>query len=97
MEDSHLAKHLLKVFSELEHRIAERVIASLADANNATMQIANERLLKDVDVCEQFQISISHFYKLKQKYKDFPTHNIGGGKRYKQSEIEAFFKTKKTS
>lgn len=96
MEDSHLAKHLLKVFSELEHRIAQRVIASLPDAPNATMHIANERLLKDVELCELLQISTSHFYKLKQKYKDFPTHNIGGAKRYKQSEIEAFFKTIKS-
>lgn len=96
MEDSHLAKHLLKVFSELEHRIAQRVIASLPDVPNATMQIANERLLKDVELCDLFQISTSHFYKLKQKYKDFPTHSIGGSKRYKQSEVEAFFKTKKS-
>ncbi|MFV0531757.1 MAG: helix-turn-helix transcriptional regulator [Flavobacteriales bacterium] len=93
MEDSHLAKHLLKVFSELEHRIAERIIASLPDMPNATMQIANEKLLKDVELCELLQVSTSHFYKLKKKYKNFPTQNIGGAKRYKQSEVEAFFKT----
>lgn len=93
MEDKHLASHLLKVFSELEYRIAQRVIDVLPELPVASASTTSERLLKDVDVCEQFQISISHFYDLKKKYKDFPTINIGGAKRYKQSALETFFKT----
>ncbi len=93
MEDNQFAKHLLKVFSELEHRIAERVIASLPYSPSSAIQITNEKLLKDVELCDLLQISTSHFYKLKYKHKDFPTHSIGGAKRYKQSEVETFFKT----
>ncbi|MDG3582958.1 helix-turn-helix transcriptional regulator [Galbibacter pacificus] len=92
MEDKELTYHLLKIITELEHRIAERVIVSLPDLPASVVSTHNEKLLKDVELCDLLQISTSHFYKLKKKHKNFPTHCIGEAKRYKQSEVEHFFK-----
>lgn len=96
MGDKELTYHLIKIFTELEHRIADRVIASLPGIPASAVSTPNEKLLKDVELCDLLQISTSHFYKLKKRYKNFPTHCIGEAKRYKQSEVEEFFQQLKT-
>ena len=57
--------------------------------------INNEKLLKDVQLCEVLQISTAHFYKMKKAHKDFPVYDIYGAKRYKLSEVELFLKSLK--
>lgn len=96
MEDQALQYHVLKVFSLLENRIADKVIQVLAEKGhlgNGT-PLANEKFLRDVELCEALQISTAHFYKIKKKHKDFPVIDASGAKRYKLSEVEQFFKTK---
>ena len=97
MDSKAINYHISKVFSELEAAIAERVIEGLSvqlvEANSLAI---NEKLLKDFELCKILQISTSHLYKLKKKYsKTFPEYNIDGAKRYKQSQVESFFKSLK--
>ena len=97
MDNKAINYHISKIFSELEATIADRIIiglkAQLAEANSLAV---NEKLLKEFELCNLLQISTSHFYKLKKKYcKTFPVYSIDGAKRYKQSEVENFFKSLK--
>jgi hypothetical protein len=96
MEDQALQYHVLKVFSLLENRIANKVIQVLADEGHfaSGTPLASEKRLKDVELCEALQISTAHFYKIKKKHKDFPVIDVSGAKRYKLSEVEQFFKSK---
>lgn len=97
MEQDALQYHLLKVFSELENRIAQRIVNVLSDQSIVLGEnsILNEKLLKDVELCEALQISTAHFYKVKRRHKDFPVYDIDGAKRYKLSEVEQFIKSLK--
>lgn len=97
MEQDALQYHLLKVFSELENRIAQRIIVSLSEQSDALIgtPVKNEKLLKDIELCEALQISTAHFYKVKRRHIDFPVYNIDGAKRYKLSEVEQFIKSLK--
>ncbi|MEQ3663773.1 hypothetical protein [Olleya sp.] len=97
MEQDALQYHLLKVFSELENRIAQRVIVALSEQSNAVIgkPLGKEKLLKDVQLCEELQISTAHFYKMKKAHKDFPVYDVFGAKRYKLSEVELFLKSLK--
>ena len=97
MEQDVLQYHLLKVFSELEDRIAQNIFNSLSVYLNTSTgkPTGSEKLLKDVELCEALQISTAHFYKMKKAYKRFPIYNINGAKRYKLSEVEEFIKSLK--
>lgn len=98
MEDQALYNHFLKFFSELENRIAGKVMSQLLEHSNAFVGTpANqENLLKPKELCDTLQISTSQFYKMKKAYKNFPVCNVGGAKRYKLSEVELFIKKLKT-
>ncbi|MBO3096808.1 helix-turn-helix domain-containing protein [Gelidibacter pelagius] len=95
MDQKALQHHVLKVFSELESRIAQRIIDALSQQPNAVTGtlVASENLLKDGQLCEALQISTSHFYKMKKAHRDFPVYNVHGAKRYKLSEVEQFIKS----
>lgn len=89
-----LTYHLTKVFSELEHRIAGRVLSLLTEQGIAAgVPAGQEKLLTDKQVCEHLQISISHFHNFKKAYTDFPSYAIGKNMRYKLSEVEDFLKS----
>jgi len=93
METDALTYHLTKVFSELEHRIAGRVLSLLMEQGIAAgVPAGSEKLLTDKQVCEHLQISISHFHNFKKAYADFPSYAIGKSSRYKLSEVEEFIK-----
>lgn len=98
MEDQALFNHFLKLFSELENRIAEKVIFQLLEHSNAFggTPANQENLLKPNELCKALRISSSQFYKMKKTYKNFPVCNVGGAKRYKLSEVEQFIKNLKT-
>ncbi len=88
--------HLLKAASEFGANLSETIVSQLLE-KLATEDLArqSEELLTDEQLCQRLQISTSHFYKLKKKYHStFPVYDFGGAKRYKQSEVESFFKSK---
>lgn len=94
METDALIYHLSKVFSELEHRIAGRVLSLLTEQGIAAgVPAGSEKLLTDKQVCEHLQVSISHFHNFKKANADFPSYAIGKNMRYKLSEVEEFLKS----
>ena len=95
METNALTYHLTKVFSELEVRIAERVLSLLTEQGLglAGTPVCQENLLTDKQLCEKLQISTTHFHNFKKLHPDFPSITIGKSKRYKQSEVEEFLKS----
>lgn len=97
--ESKLSHHILKVVQEFEADLAETIVSKLLqELTSANSAETSEQLLIDEQLCEQLQISTAHFYKLKKKHKStFPVYNIGGAKRYKQSEVESFFKSLKNN
>ncbi|NMR34716.1 helix-turn-helix domain-containing protein [Chryseobacterium aquaticum] len=96
MDNNALAYHLTKVFSELEIRIAERVLSLLTEQGMAAgMSAGSEMLLNDKQICEHLQISISHFHNFKKAHADFPSYAIGKNVRYKLSEVKEFIKNVK--
>jgi len=89
-----LSHHILQAISEIEDRLIKKVVDELFQKLNQSQQCQDsEDLLTDKQLCQNLQISISHFYKLKQRHKkSFPVYNFDGARRYKQSEVEDFFK-----
>lgn len=95
METQQLSHHILKAVKAFEANLVDTLASQLLEqlAKRDLSQMPEE-VLTDEQLCERLQISTSHFYKLKKTYKDFPVINLGGAKRYKQSEVEQFFKSK---
>ncbi len=93
MDNNALTYHLTKVFSELEVRIAGRVLSLLTEQGIAAgVPTGSEKFLTDKQLCEYLQISISHFHNFKKAHSDFPSYAIGKNIRYKLSEVEEFLK-----
>lgn len=93
MDSNALTYHLTKIFSELEVRIAERVLSLFTEQGMAAgVPTGSEKFLTDRQVCEHLQISISHFHNFKKAHADFPSYAIGKNVRYKLSEVEEFIK-----
>jgi len=92
MENNALAYHLLKVVSELETRIAHRVVTMLSEQFPLAKETssADEKLMTDDDLCNYLQISSSTFYKLKKKHKGFPEIRILSTVRYRKSDVDNF-------
>jgi len=92
MEDNTLSYHLTKVISELEARIAHRVVTVLSEQFQLAKETstADEKLMTDKDMCNYLQISSTTFYKLKKKHEDFPEIRILRTVRYRKSEVNKF-------
>lgn len=92
METTSLTYHLSKVASELEARIAHRVVTMLLEQNQLVTQtsVADEKLMTDDQVCDYLQVSLSTFYKFKNKHKDFPEIRILSTVRYRKSDVDIF-------
>jgi predicted DNA-binding transcriptional regulator AlpA len=90
-----LSHHILQAINEFELNLSERIINQLFDKlSQEKLNQTNEVLLNDEELCQHLQISTSHFYKLKKKYRSiFPVYNVGKAKRYKLSEVETFFRS----
>ncbi|MDV3856125.1 hypothetical protein CMT56_09115 [Elizabethkingia anophelis] len=89
-----LTYHFSKFVSELENRIAERVLSELTGHSGlfGSVQPNKEGFLKADELCELLHISTSHLYNLRTKFPDFPIHYFGRSPRYKLSEVEKFIK-----
>lgn len=92
METDAFTHYLLKVFSAIENRIAERVLFLLKEENRgiAGTPAVQEKLLTDKQVCDHLQISVSHFHNFKKAHAGFPSYAIGKNVRYKLSEVEKY-------
>lgn len=92
MENNALAYHLSKVVSELETRIAHRVVTVLSEQFQLAKETSSddEKLMTDDDLCNYLQISSSTFYKLKKKHKGFPEIRILSTVRYRKSDVDNF-------
>jgi predicted DNA-binding transcriptional regulator AlpA len=92
-----LSHHILQAINEFETNLTDKIISQLFDKlSQESLTQNDETLLTDEQLCTHLQISSSHFYKLKKRYKStFPVYNVGKAKRYKLSEVEKFFKTLK--
>lgn len=95
--ESKLSHYILKVVQEFEADLVDTIVSKLLqELTSADSAETSEQLLTDEQLCSHLQISTSHFYKLKKKYcKTFPVYCLDGAKRYKQSEVENFFKSLK--
>jgi len=94
MDNNALTYHLTKIFSELEVRIAGRVLSLLTEQGIAAgVPTGSEKFLTDKQLCEHLQISISHFHNFKKAHSNFPSYAIGKNIRYKLSEVEEFLKS----
>lgn len=97
MEKSKLAYDILKVVEQFESRIADKVATMLLEKITEPGETSSgtESFLNTVQLCEQLQISESHFYKLKRAYKNtLPCYDINGAIRYKLSEVAQIFQIK---
>ena len=97
LEQDRLTYHLSELLNELKAQIAEEiatsVIASLTSLNSLNSGSQNDKFLTIEEVAELFQISKSHINNLRNEHPEFPLLKIGESVRYKQSELEQFFKT----
>lgn len=94
--ESKFSHHILKAVNEFESNLADTIVSKLVQELTSVdlTQTREEVLITDIQLCDLLQISTAHFYKIKKKHKStFPVYNIGGAKRYKQSEVESFFKS----
>lgn len=94
MDNNALTYYLTKVFSELEVRIAERVLSLMTEngLGLAGTPVGQEKLLTDKQLCELLQISTSHLSNFRKANPDFPSLPIGKNVRFKLSEVEEFLK-----
>ena len=98
MEKDVLTYHLSKVLLELKSRMAEEIVCKLLKQNEGFVGTPTntEKLLTADQLCENLQISNSHFYSKLRNLEHFPVYDLVGAKRYKQSEVEQFIKNLKT-
>ncbi|MFL9837203.1 helix-turn-helix domain-containing protein [Flavobacterium sp. ST-75] len=86
--------HLTNLFLEVKAIISDEIINSVGQS----LKIYNSRqntlqpLLTTDELASCLKVSKSHINKLRKKYKDFPVLNIDGSIRFRQSEVEEFFK-----
>ncbi len=91
----HFQKLLHVIKDELAVAVANSVITALKHAENSSIEETGDEFLTVKDVCARFQISKSTIHNLRNDHKDFPIIRIGDSVRFKQSELEIFFKKSK--
>jgi len=86
--------HLTSLFSEIKTILSEEIINSVDRSvqNCNSQQNLLQPLLTTDELAAYLKVSKSHINKLRKKYKDFPMLNIDGSVRFRQSEVEQFFK-----
>lgn len=85
--------HLTSLFLEIKSILSEEIIRSINESLSSVRQECNSTSLLTTDeLAYQLNVSKSHINKLRKKHKDFPVLNIDGSVRFRQSEVEEFFK-----
>lgn len=94
----HFQKFLHVFKDELAAAVANSVMDALKHAQNSSTEGIEDEFLTVKEVCARFKISKSQIHNLRKKYKkDFPVIRIGDSVRFKQSELEIFFKNLKSN
>lgn len=93
--DEKINYHLTSFFSELIQLLAKEVSNSVEELMKRHKQDDNalKPLLTTDELASSLNISKSHINKLRKKHPNFPVLNIDGSIRFRQSEVEHFFKT----
>lgn len=86
--------HLTSLFSEIKNILSEEIINSINQTlkGSPKQDCASPILLTTDELAFNLKVSKSHINKLRKKHKDFPILNIDGSVRFRQSEVEQFFK-----
>lgn len=86
--------HLTRLFSEIKTILSEEISNSVAISLQNCRQAQNQLqpLLTTDELAAYLKVSKSHINKLRKKHKDFPVLNVDGSVRFRQSEVEEFFK-----
>ena len=82
---------------QIAEEVATSVIASLSSLSSLDSRSPNDKFLTIEEVAELFQVSKSHINNLRKEHPEFPLLKIGESVRYKQSELEQFFKRNKNN
>lgn len=86
--------HLAAFFTEFIELLVKEVSDSMGDflklqkQNDSSIQ----PLLTTEELASSLNVSKSHINKLRKKHQNFPVINIDGSIRFRQSEVEAFFR-----
>jgi predicted DNA-binding transcriptional regulator AlpA len=87
--------HLTCLFSELKQIASASISNSIGqalDINKEKSPNCQQALLTTDELAAFLKVSKSHINKLRKKYSDFPVLNIDGSVRFRQSEVEEFFR-----
>jgi len=86
--------HLTSLFSEIKNILSEEIINSINHTlkHSTTQDSGSSSLLTTDELASSLKVSKSHINKLRKKHKNFPEYNIDGSIRFRQSEIEQFFR-----
>ena len=92
----HFHKFLQCFKEELTADVVSSIMDALKHAQNSYPKEIEDEFLTVKEVCARFQISKSQVHNLRKKYKkEFPIIRIGNSVRFKQIELETFFKNLK--
>ena len=97
MQNNKLTYYFEQLVEEFKAQITEEVATSVIKVLNESLQLKSDRsqddsYLTSTEVASLFKISKSQIAKLRKKHKDFPVIKIGTAVRFKNRELEVFFK-----
>jgi len=97
MQNNRLQYHFTQLIEEFKAQITEEVATSVVNVLNDSIKLnqgrpENDVYLTSAEVASLFKISRSQLIKLRKKYSNFPVIKIESAVRFKQSELEVFFK-----
>lgn len=81
-------------FTEFIELLVKEVSDSMGEFLKIQKQNDNsfQPLLTTEELASSLNVSKSHINKLRKKHQNFPVINIDGSIRFRQSEVEAFFR-----
>ncbi len=97
MQNNKLTYHFDQLIQEFKAQITEEVATSVINVLDDSIKLnqgrpQNDVFLTSAEVASLFKISRSQLIKLRKKYSNFPVIKIESAVRFKQSELEVFFK-----
>jgi len=86
--------HLATFLNEFIELFAKEVSNSLGKEMQLQKRnsSSSNSLLTTDELASSLNVSKSHINKLRKKHQDFPVLNFDGAVRFRQSEVEAFFR-----
>lgn len=89
----YLGKMVNSIKEDSKSETASEFLLALDERLSSKLSPAPDQYLNTKEVCTLFKISKSQIHNLRKKFKDeFPVIRIGNSVRFKQSELETFFR-----